>query len=398
MFNSLATELRPKREELISRYTQVLRAQLFTCRAELRPAEVIQVINEEVECLLHETLSAEEAFAHGQALCHRGVSLQILNHFGLVTRQIILGGESMIALRVLLETYDRYLNGVMEGYFRETEQIIFTEQERIRGALQRAVGQYTIEIKEVQALAERANQANEFKSQFIARISHEVRTPLGGIVGMSEMLQHGVYGVLSPEQNAILARILNNARNLNQLFSDLLTQAKIEAGQLHMNPKPFKPQELIENIYMNCLPLALQKGLVLKSEIDPAFPAHIFGDEIRLGQILSNLVINAIKYTNSGSVLVRVTKEPEQTWALQVKDTGIGISPEAQTYIFEPYRQVEGSLHGQESGIGLGLAIVNQLVTAMQGTISLQSRLGQGSTFTVHLPYQPVASASPGEA
>lgn len=391
MPNPIAPILQPYREELITQYTRVFRTQMFTSRAELRPAEAMQVVGEEVAILLQETLSAEEAFARGQVLCQRGVSLQIITNLGRVTRQIILTGAEQSVGLSLLDIYDRYVNGVLEGYFQETEKLILSEQERIRGALQRAVGRYTIEIKEVQELAERANEANEFKSQFIARISHEVRTPLGGIVGMSEMLQHGIYGTLTADQKAILDRILNNAKNLNQLFSDLLAQAKIEAGQLHLNASPIVPKEIVESIYMNCLPLALQKGLALKTEIDPELPARILGDEIRLTQILSNLVINAIKYTHSGSVLVRVNKEPAQKWSLQVKDTGIGISPEAQAYIFEPYRQVEESFQGQESGIGLGLAIVSQLVSAMYGTITLQSRLGQGSTFTVRLPYQVVS-------
>lgn len=246
-----------------------------------------------------------------------------------------------------------------------------------------------IKVKEVEELAQKAAEANAFKSQLIARVSHELRTPLGALMGMTDMLQQNVYGPLTSAQQDITARIINNSHALERVFAELLDQSQIESGQLRLKEAPLSPQSLVHNVYLTCLPLAHRKGLALEVEVDPHLPQSVIGDSGRIEQILSNLVINAIHFTESGRVSIYVRREGETQWMLQVKDTGIGMSRETQAFIFEPFRQADESTIRKSSGVGLGLAIVQQLVTVMQGTVHVESEVGQGSTFTVLLPLQP---------
>jgi signal transduction histidine kinase len=247
-----------------------------------------------------------------------------------------------------------------------------------------------IEIKEVQGLAQRATDANTFKSRLIAQMSHELRTPVGAMMGMAEILQENIYGSLTPAQQNIVKRIIDNSQNLNQIFSQLLDQAHIESGQLRLKEEEFSPQAVVQMVYAGHLPAALRKGLALLVELDPSLPDKIIGDKTRTTQILSNLVVNAIKYTEKGEVIVAACLNGSDQWVMKVRDTGIGISAEAQTYIYDPFRQAEETVNRKNEGVGLGLSIVKQLVMAMNGTIQLQSALGQGSTFAVALPLRKV--------
>lgn len=288
----------------------------------------------------------------------------------------------------MLNITGRYQNGVMLGFIKAREQMILEEQERIRGALQVAIGRYTVEIREVQELAQKASEANEFKSQFIARISHELRTPLGALLGLAEMLQQSVYGELTPPQLDIVQRIIGNAQELKQVFSELLDQSQIESGQLRLRQKAFSPQALVKKVHSNYLAMALQKGLSMHLEAAADLPETLVGDAARIEQILSNLIVNAIKFTKKGGITIRAFKGKNSDWTMQVKDTGVGIAAEDQARIFEPFRQADEGTSRKYGGVGLGLAIAQQLVQAMQGSIHLESKPGQGSTFTVSLPIQ----------
>jgi signal transduction histidine kinase len=143
---------------------------------------------------------------------------------------------------------------------------------------------------------------------------------------------------------------------------------------------------LIQDVYLQCLPLVERKGLVLDIQVAPDLPNKLIGDEARIEQSLSNLVVNAIKFTRAGQVSICARKEDDRHWALQVKDTGIGISEETLAYIFEPFRRVDETTRREFGGVGLGLAIVKQLVTAMDGTVQVESDVNRGSTFTIVLP------------
>jgi signal transduction histidine kinase len=157
---------------------------------------------------------------------------------------------------------------------------------------------------------------------------------------------------------------------------------------LELNIHSFAPAELIDNILAKMSILAQAKGLSLTGDIAANVTVTLSGDEVRLQQILVNLISNAIKFTSAGAVQVRLYCPDTDHWALQVADTGSGIPVEAQTYIFEPFRQVDGSITREYAGVGLGLSIVKQLITLMRGEITLESALGRGSTFTIFLPTQ----------
>jgi signal transduction histidine kinase len=262
----------------------------------------------------------------------------------------------------------------------------------LRQALDRArrnEKELAVKIEESRVLAQRATEANEFKSQLLARISHELRTPVGAMMGMTEMLQQNVYGPLTPAQEDITQRIVNNSQALQHVFGELLDQSQIESGQLRLKEEEYSPQALTQNVYMQCLPLAERKGLALDVQVDPDLPSKLLGDSTRIEQSLSNLVVNAIKFTKVGQVSIRARKEDDGYWTLQVQDTGIGISEETLTYIFEPFRRADESKRREYGGVGLGLAIVKQLVTTMNGTIDVKSEVGRGSTFTIVLPLKP---------
>jgi signal transduction histidine kinase len=254
--------------------------------------------------------------------------------------------------------------------------------------LQTAVSRYTVEIREIEEMAQKATEANQFKTQFIARMGHELRTPLGAMLGMTQMLHEGIYGSLSPDQKDLTQRIINNALVLKQIFTELLDQSQIESGQLRLRIEEFSPQALTQSVHSNYLPLALKKGLSMQVKDEANLPETVLGDKARIEQILSNLVVNAIKYTDTGNIWVRAYKVNATHWGIEVKDTGIGIAPEHLDHVFEPFRQTDESSSRQYGGVGLGLAIVQQLVAAMNGTVEVKSKFGQGSRFTVALPIQ----------
>lgn len=241
----------------------------------------------------------------------------------------------------------------------------------------------------------REAEVERMKSAFVSMVSHELRTPLGAILGFVEILHEDVYGPLTPKQQNVVARILNNTKRLLSLVGDLLDQAQIEAGKLSFHFSDFSPSELVENSVSILSSTAQARNIKLTWQVAEAVPKLIRGDSQRLHQILVNLVGNALKFTQHGSVLVEVFCPDPRHWALVVRDTGSGIPPEAQALIFEPFKQVDSSDTRQHGGVGLGLSIVKKLVDLMQGQITLVSALGQGSTFTITLPLTPTPEVNP---
>jgi signal transduction histidine kinase len=234
----------------------------------------------------------------------------------------------------------------------------------------------------------REAEVEEMKNSFVAMVSHELRTPLNAILGYSEMLHDAFYGPLNDKQVNAADRILYNSRRLMDIVSDLLDKAQIEAGHLKMNNTYFSSAELAHGLHSVMDKFANDKGLDLSTCIDPDVPAEIYGDPKRIQQVLVNLVNNAAKFTETGSIRVHIYTAVDETWAFDVIDTGPGIAEEDQKYIFEPFRQVAETVTRSHGGIGLGLSIVKRLVDLMGGHISLKSSLGQGSTFTVCLPFE----------
>jgi PAS domain S-box-containing protein len=246
------------------------------------------------------------------------------------------------------------------------------------------------QVEETLRLArDEALEANRLKTQLLAKVSHELRTPLTTILGFAEMLEFGIYGKLAERQQEAITDIIAGANYLRGLVNELLDQAQLEAGKLKLDLHLFTPADMIADIQTKMNVLAQNKGLSLKTEIAPDLPPVLFGDFARIQQILVNLVSNAIKFTRQGHVQIRFYQAGETQWALEVSDSGSGIPLEAQTYIFEPFQQVDGSITREHGGSGLGLSIVKQLTTLMAGHVALKSKEGQGSMFTVFLPLHP---------
>src|SRR5258706_154927 len=235
---------------------------------------------------------------------------------------------------------------------------------------------------------EQALESDRLKGQLLANVSHELRTPLAAIKGYSQLLGEEAYGVLSSEQKTTIQRILINTTQLQGMVNNLLDQAQIEQGKLTLRNAQFIPSDLIGTTYSALNILAATKGLKLTSEIDSEVPATLTGDVLRLQQILFNLTSNALKFTDAGTVHMRIFMPDSNHWAMQVVDTGIGISLEDQPQVFAPFWQIDSSATRQYRGSGLGLAIVKELSDLMHGMITLTSEPEKGSIFTVIFPVE----------
>jgi signal transduction histidine kinase len=303
--------------------------------------------------------------------------------------------------------YDRqYLSGEKNTYYEfaatSTEgreiwlgQNVQTIEENNRIIGFQAVARDITELRRTQdalSLArDQALEASRLKSQLLAKISHELRTPLGGILGYAELLNIDAFGGLQEKQKNAVAQIIDSTNYLTKLVNELLDEAQIEAKTIKLFRDQFSPATLLSNIEASMSVLAQKKGLSITTTIDPTLPKSLYGDQQRLEQILINLVGNAIKFTSQGSIHITVDKRDETHWGIQVSDTGMGIPAEAQAYVFEPFRQVNSSNTFENRGTGLGLSITKQLVELMDGTITLDSQVGIGSTFTILLPFQQKA-------
>ena len=379
------------RSELTSLYRQIMQELLFTNRSDIHPRMIGQIAEQKADEFIYYIANPSSPNRdYGIWLSKIGIGPRTMVRIGRTTRQFVLAHITGDLLSEALKIVDEYEEAASLGFIKSREGIILAEQERIRGALQVAISRYTIEIKEVNTVAQKATEANEFKTHFIARISHELRTPLGALMGMAEMLQENIHGALNAAQKDLVNRIINNANTLKNTFSELLDQSQLELGRLQLKEEAFSPKAAAETIYSNYLSMALKKGLSLHMDIAPNTPEMIVGDKNRTEQILSNLVVNAIKFTNEGGITIHLNGVRDLAWILQVKDTGMGISREDMALIFEPFRQADETTSRKYGGVGLGLSIVLQLVNAMKGTIDVESAIGKGSTFTVTLPFQPV--------
>jgi PAS domain S-box-containing protein len=236
-----------------------------------------------------------------------------------------------------------------------------------------------------QAHAE-ALEANRMKTQLLANVSHDLRTPLGGVIGYADMILNGVYGTLTPDQHKAMSEIHDSANQLLVFINNLIGQAQIDTGKIMLRPVPFEPIELVEVVQATTAMLAKKRGLELSFTIDPDMQMEIKEDMYWLRQLVLNLVSNGIKFTEKGSVTTRIYRYDQTHWAIRVADTGIGIPQEAQESIFEAFRQLDGSHTRKVSGSGLGLSIVKELTHLMGGRIELTSEVGKGSVFTIVLP------------
>jgi PAS domain S-box-containing protein len=239
-----------------------------------------------------------------------------------------------------------------------------------------------------------AEYATHLKSQFLATMSHEFRTPLNAIIGYTEIQLEGMTGELTAEQRDYQKRVLANGEHLLGLINDVLDISKIEAGHMEISYSRFNLRDWLNDIVLQNRGLAEGKGLEFEAQIEAQLPEIIVGDSARLKQIVINLVSNAIKFTEKGAVKLQVGGNDSETWKIAVTDSGIGIPAHAQETIFDEFRQVDSTATRQYGGTGLGLAIVKKLVLLMSGKINLKSETGEGSTFTVTIPYVKETEAS----
>ncbi len=235
--------------------------------------------------------------------------------------------------------------------------------------------------------------AYRVKSEFLATMSHELRTPLNAILGFSQILDSQSKGPLTSHQAEMVKRIFTNGKNLLNLVNDILDLSRLEAQRLSLDPTSVHLPRLVQATLSDLRSLADGKTLTLESRLNLSDPV-VTGDEHRLRQVITNLVSNAIKFTDHGQVSITLSEAGSDQITLTVADTGIGIAAEQLPHIFEAFRQVDQSIRRQRPGTGLGLAIVQSLVTIMGGTVAVESQAGQGTTFTVTLPrHLPPASS-----
>nr|MBN1229541.1 hypothetical protein [Anaerolineae bacterium] len=269
----------------------------------------------------------------------------------------------------------------------EAERMASHRLEVINLTLEEKVEERTRQLAEA---VEEAQKANQLKSEFLATMSHELRTPLNAIIGYGQIMLDGMAGDLTDQQRGTQERILTNAESLLNLINDILDLSKIEADRLQLVERDFLLADWLTSVVFQVDPQADKKGLILKSSLDPALPTRMHGDTDRIKQIALNLLSNAIKFTEKGEVAISLRRAGEHSWVIEVSDTGIGIPPHAQEYIFERFRQVDSTSQRKYGGTGLGLAIARSLAQQMGGTIQLKSAVGEGSTFTVTLPIKPL--------
>jgi len=297
----------------------------------------------------------------------------------------------------ILDRFEYTMNDREEIAITQNSQILFYElsvsplTNRNNTIVGRAVVLHDIsDRKQAEAtMAEARDQAlnaNRAKSQFLARISHELRTPLGVIRGYADLLKEPAYGMLAKPQMKAVNEIIESNERISDMVSELLDEARLAAGAVQLEIKPFSPTEILEDAQRKLSILAKQKKLALTIELDPELPLTLYGDPTRINQMVTNLTSNSIKFTGHGGVTIKFYCVNKKQWAIDVIDTGPGIPKSAQKSIFEPFRQADNTITRKFGGTGLGLSIVKHLTILMGGKIEIKSEINKGSTFTITLP------------
>lgn len=366
------------------------------------------------------TFFAKSAFALGfvNVLFALNATLVVMASPDVTAKQFWLNyGLYSFPLRILLSALFVF---IIRDFQKEQQRV--DELRKMNMLLRRQTRELRAAKRDVEAKARELMLANKYKSEFLANMSHELKTPLNSIIMLSQLLkeseeERGDRGEDAGEE-AGYAELINAAGNdLLQLINDILDLSKVEAGKMDINIEPHSTQELVQTLYQQFLPIAAQKNLAFEIEMGPLVPEAIQTDALRVNQILRNLLANAFKFTETGGVRIVVKAEggmpiepsalrkrrlrnwypgawgrpavrmiPPMRISFSIADTGIGIDEEKQQLIFEAFRQEDGSISRKYGGTGLGLSISLQLARLLGGTLSLESRKGEGSRFTLRLP------------
>ncbi|MGF1458856.1 MAG: ATP-binding protein [Leptolyngbyaceae cyanobacterium] len=284
------------------------------------------------------------------------------------------------------DSLNRLIRHAMNAY--RAEQRVRAAQEQLRQTnhlLKQQNEELESQRKQIERQNIRLQEANHYKSEFLATVSHELRTPLNSIMGFSQILKNQTKGSLNDYQLKMVNCVYTNGENLLDLVNDILDMSTLDANRLELSPHFFDLAVLIKELLVELQFLADEKNLEIRSSVC-LHSNIVYSDRQRLKQILLNLLSNAIKFTDTGFVSLAVSTVAKNSIEIVVKDTGIGISQAQQATIFQPFRQGDQTIQRKYGGTGLGLAISHSLVTMMDGLITVDSELGQGSTFRLQIP------------
>ncbi len=338
----------------------------------------------------------------------RGISRRVVQTGRPVTISDMIAANANLSLKKTRHGFRGYAgvplpsrNGEVIGVLRVlTYRERHFQQHEIESLEQLAVGAaIAVEnarlFEEVRRKSAELENAFKLKTDFLNTMAHELRTPLNVVIGTQQLLQEGAYGSLGDQQHKALDRIGRYAKGLLELINEILDLMRLEAKKVSLHLEEFSVHEMADDLELSFEPLAREKGLRLSFEIARDVP-RLMTDRGRLKEILENLLANAVKYTDKGSILVRIQTEgagQQKRVVWSVTDTGIGIGNSDLPHLFEPFYMAEGVDRRKYPGTGLGLSIVKRLVELLDGDIRVDSEAGRGSTFTVALPVGPDAES-----